>query len=148
MAQTDPASTLYTNNQAVGSQLAGVVTAASTHSQLIYRNQDGIFPLSFIRAVGAADSNAVIKTNFNLNQTAPLGIVHNSTGRYTVNMVANAVANSNYGVVVSTAINTPFNVSLFVSYAIVTATQFTLLFITNAGVLRDPDHFSFMVFQF
>ena len=89
-AQTDPASVVYSDANAA---------SASLNSNLWYRNQDGIFPLSSIRAVGTfttvAPAGAVVVDNgYNI-----VGITKGAGSFYTIELVANCVTGDNVIVV-------------------------------------------------
>lgn len=131
-AQTDPQSVLYTR--------AGTAAAIS---DLAFKNQNGTFQVSPIRAWGAFDATGTAIGGQSVNVS---GIVHNSTGVYTVTLTANATTGTSFGVQC-----TPTRGGLTImaaNYNITGANTFVLRFLSiPAGVVFDPDFFTLSVFQ-
>lgn len=94
-AQTDPASTIYSDANA---------NSASANSNLWYRNVDGIFPLSSIRACGvftvpfAATNPVTIINSFNVDNIAKSSNLGESliTVTLTANSITTVVGNNNF----------------------------------------------------
>lgn len=85
--QIDPVSTLYTGSG-----------SASSVSQMLYRNQNGIFPASAIRAFGSLVPNVGTLTNsFNCSFTSFVAPI------LTIALAANAVSSDNVIVLITTA---------------------------------------------
>jgi len=106
--QTEPISTLYTDN--------GV--AEPTKSQLKYRNELGIFPVSLIRAYvlcdgTVADGAGAILNSQSVNVTS---VKKNSTGNYTIVLDSNAVSSDDFGILISYLKSNP---NLFYAYSAV-----------------------------
>lgn len=129
-AQTDPQSTLYTNSG-----------TASSVSQLLYKNQNGTFQISAIRAWAFCNSGGIVATQ-SVNVDS---VVRNSAGNYTVTLTANAVSSVNYAVLVSCGLGAG-PVFLVNAYTITSATTFDINFSTFVVPL-DPTTFSFQVLQ-
>lgn len=95
-AQTDPISTLYTG--------AGT---ASTKAQLYFRNQDGIFPVSPIKAFGrftTQNVNGAVVPSVSSNVTSVTAFTSTSPGRgYTIALPAGAVNGTNVCVLLNLA---------------------------------------------
>lgn len=103
-SQTDPASVLYTASG-----------ATSSHANLFYKNVDGTFPISCIRAFGFVSSAGALQANA-YNITSASG----SAGSYTVVLTANAVASADTKAVtvqVSALDNGPVFANYFTTYA-------------------------------
>lgn len=95
----DPNSVTYTN--------AGI--AAPTHPQAFYRNSQGIFPMSAIRAFASFDSRltagvATVNNSFNLIVANPVNCTSVSSSRYifTIELLPNAT-NTNDVIVFASA---------------------------------------------
>ncbi len=132
LAPTDPVSVVYSNSG-----------TASTASQLNYRNQNGIFPLSCVRAWASfAGASGAILGSQAVNAT----VARVSAGVYTVTVTANALSTVNYAVLLSA---TNFNPTILhiCGYAITSATQFTITTELFSGSPSDPSQVSFMVLQ-
>lgn len=130
LAQTDPQSVLYTASG-----------TASTVADLRFVNQNATFLPNAVRAWSLASAGGIVSSqSFNVTT-----VVRNSTGLYTVNLPANVLSGTNYGVIISCAPSGGFVVSG--SYTIVNATQFTLRLETTNSVLVDPTTFNFQVIQ-
>lgn len=138
VAQTDPQSVLYTGSG-----------TASSMSQLLYRNQNGIFEISAIRAWGLA-TPAGISASQSVNIASVARTGGFPAGNFTVTMTANAVSSSSYAVLVS-AWDSAANGALLISWAILSATQFIVKFrglqSLPAQDFTDPLAFSFQVLQ-
>lgn len=89
-AQVDPASTLYTNADA---------SSASTNSNLWYRNADGIFPTSMVRACGAFTTQASAGAVSLNNGYNVVSITKGATAEYTIKLTAGCVTGDNVIVV-------------------------------------------------
>lgn len=133
-AQTDPTSTIYTASG-----------TASSVANLNYRNQNGIFPLSTIRAWGTfAGASGTIISSQSVNVTS---VVRNSAGNYTVTLTANAVNSANIAVLLSstasgssTSISATYNVTGTGTFQILTRAPAT-------GAVQDCTAVTFMVMQ-
>lgn len=132
-AQTDPQSICYTNSG-----------TASTVAQMFFRNQNGTFQVSPIKAWGLVDSaGAVIASqSLNVNTVTPAG-----TGRYNIALTANAVNSSNFAVLVTgTVISSASGVQA--GYNITGVGTFQLVFLKLDGSgFAVPTNFSFLVMQ-
>lgn len=118
---TDPLSVLFT--------LSGI---ASTNSNLAFQNQNGTFPLSFIRAFAVVDNsgNIVAGQSFNVTSIAQTG----PGTSYTVTLPANVTNNlTNYAVFSQAA---DFNIILNSTPA--SPTSFVTRSITNVGINQYP----------
>lgn len=123
-AQTDPTSTLYTNNG-----------SASSVSQLLYRNQNAILPVSAIRAFGTLIPSVGTLTNsFNCTFGAY------AFPTLTITLTANATTGNNVVVLLSSGFNG--NNSMSYSY-----TNPTLTITLQAGGAGNQ-LLSFVVLQF
>lgn len=137
-AQTDPSSVLYTGNG-----------TASSVAQLFYKNQNGTFLLSGIRAWAYVNGSGSIVSSqsFNVSGITKSGSI---TGNYTVTLTANSTSSANYGVFCTPSTvpgSSPPN-AMAVGYVINSATSFTLQFnAASSGNRTDPSFFTFIVFQ-
>ncbi len=133
-AQTDPASTVYTNTG-----------TASVVSQLFYKNQNATLQLSAIRAWALVDGttgNIINSQSVNVSS-----VVRNSAGNYTVTLTTNAVSSSSFAVLVSST-RTTINTLASSGYTITGTGTFTLRFDYNPlGSGSDVTNFSFQVLQ-
>ena len=133
-AQTDPSSSIYTASG-----------TASTVADLQYRNQNGIFPLSTIRAWGTfAGATGTIISSQSVNVTS---VVRNSAGTYTITLTANAVNSANIAVLLSstasgssTSISATYNVTGTGTFQILTRAP-------ASGALQDCTAVTFVVMQ-
>lgn len=97
VAQTDPQSVLYT---ASGTE--------STVADMSFRNQNGTFPINFVRAYGTFSrvsggdnpQNVPILSSFNVDTISQVNGFFTS---YTVNLTANATTGTNVGVLVTSS---------------------------------------------
>lgn len=93
-AQTDPSSAIYTADG-----------TASTVAQLTYRNQNGIFPLSCVRAwvsfAGTAGLGAIVP----IQSVNIAGVNKSATGTYQITPTANALTGTSLAVFVSVSRN-------------------------------------------
>lgn len=132
-AQTDPVSVIYSGSG-----------TASTVAQLNYRNQNGIFPLSCVRAWAYSTGGAVPVFTQNVNVST---IARTAAGKYTVTLTANAVSSNSFAVIPS-AYGTGTALGNNVIYNITGTGTFELVFpVLNGASLADPTNFSFMVLQ-
>jgi len=133
-AQTDPQSVLYTNSG-----------TASTNSQLLYRNQNGIFQISAIRAWGFVDgTTGAIKAS----QAFNCSVAKISAGLYEVTFTMGAVSSGDYAVLVSSTKRSSAARFVYSSYQIIDDTKFRLNFDESAaGSGVDVTSFSFQVLQ-
>lgn len=132
-AQTDPQSVLYTNSG-----------TASSVSQQFYRNQNGIFQVSPIKAWAFVNSAGGIIASQSLNVSS---IVPAGTGRYNVTLTANAVNSTNFAVLVTATIFSSASGSQS-GYNITGVGTFQLVFLKLDGSTFDtPTNFSFQVLQ-
>jgi len=132
-AQTDPQSVLYTS--------AGT---ASTKAQMFFRNENGIFQASPIKAWGFADSggNIIGSQSLNVASITPAG-----TGRYNVVLTANAVNSNQFAIKVSSLITSSANGTQS-GYNITGVGAFQLVFLRLDGTnFLNPTNFSFEVLQ-
>ncbi len=134
-AQTDPTSTLYTASG-----------TASTVADLIYRNQNGVFPISCLRAWGYVSGGVgpAIIASQGVNVAS---ITRTSAGRYVVTLTALAVNSSDFAVTVTSSLTTSL-VGTQSGYTITAPGVFQLNFTTLSGnALVDPTSFTFQVYQ-
>lgn len=133
VAQTDPQSVLYTNSG-----------TASPVSQMFYRNQNGIFQVSPIKAWAYVNSAGGIIGSQSLNIA---GIAPAGTGRFNVTLTANAV-NSNQFAVLVTAFILNSGSGSQAGYNITGVGTFQLVFLKLDGSNFDtPTSFAFQVLQ-
>lgn len=137
-AQTDPQSTLYTNNvTATGTNTA----SASTVSSAYFRNQNAIYPISMVRAFGAFDAGGTSLNTWNMSAT------RTAAGKFNITLATNAVTGFNYLVLLS---NTGNNANTFLdqTYSINTITgQINVQFGVRNVNFFDPNQFSILVMQ-
>lgn len=133
-AQTNPQSILYT-----------VAGAASTISDMRFKNQNGVFPVNLLRAYGVFDGAGNIIGSQSINLAS---VVRNSAGAYTITLLANVTTGTSYGILItpSTNIAAPAG-RLFYGYTITGVTTFTIAFTDVNGVQRDPTATTFVVYQ-
>lgn len=133
-SQTDPQSVLYTASG-----------TASSVSQLVYKNQNAVLPISTLRAfayvtVGTTPGFSIsIANGFNVSTVTRI-----STGSYNIVLTANATTGTNFAVIFSSG---PSQVtqSAALVYTITGANTFNLLF--GISTRSDPKSFSFQVLQ-
>lgn len=138
-AQTDPQSTLYTNNITVAT--GNNTTSASTVANMFFRNQSAIFPISMIRAFGAFDAAGNPLNSWNMSCT------RTSEGKYDITLATTAVTGVNFLVLLS---NTGSNVQTFFDehYLIDAITGVITVEFGIRGVnFFDPNQFSVLVLQ-
>jgi hypothetical protein len=132
-AQTDPQSVCYTNSG-----------TASSVSQMFYRNQNGTFQVSPIKAWGLVDSagNILGSQSLNIATVTPAG-----TGRYNIALSANAVNSTNFAVLVTGTVISSAN-GVQSGYNITGVGTFQLVFLKLDGSgFEAPINFSFLVMQ-
>lgn len=134
-AQTDPQSTLYTASG-----------TASTKADMRFRNENGIFPASALRAFAYADNSGAVLGSQSFNVAT---ITRVSAGKFTVALTANAVTGSNFLVFVSVQIgNASIGVGgVYNGYTITGAGTFQLNFLNISFAYADPATFTFQVIQ-
>lgn len=93
-AQTDPASAIYTASG-----------TASTVAQLTYRNQDGIFPLSCVRAWVSFAGTAAVGVIVPIQSVNIATVNKSATGTYQITPTANALTGTSLAVFVSVSRN-------------------------------------------
>ena len=130
-SQIDPSSVLYT--------AAG---ATSTHANLFYKNVDGTFPISGVRAFGCISSAGAVVGNASNLTSAQV-----STGVYTVTLSANAVATANAIVLVSVADAGNTCATYGTSYTSGVLTITVYIWVTNASGSHANRAFSIAVLQ-
>lgn len=133
--QTDPKSTVYTASG-----------TASTKADLRFRNENGIFPLSYLRAYGRIDgTGGYVGQVFNISSVAHVA----GTGTYTVTLTAGATSSSFYGVVIGTeSAGANDNQKLFSLYEVTGTTTFVIRFFkTSNNIGFDPSAFTFQVIE-
>lgn len=136
--QTDPISTLYTNNVTA---TATNTASASTVAEMFYRNQSATFPISMIKAFGAFDAGGTSLNTWNMSAT------RTAAGNYNIDLVPNAVTGFNYSVFLSNSGNNTFTF-LDEKYFINTGTgQINLQFGRQGVSFQDPNQFSILVIQ-
>lgn len=129
---TDPLSVLYTKSG-----------TASSISEMLYRNQNGIFQVSPIKAWGYIGGSTLVPNGGQAVNVGP--ITHPSTGIYAISLTTNSVSGVNFGVLVSADSGTP---SLAGKYHVTGPAAFQLQFFdTTTNTLTDPNNFSFIVLQ-
>lgn len=136
-AQTDPQSTLYTGSG-----------TASTVSQLLYKNQNGIFQISAIRA-WALCSSAGITASQSINVASVARQFPFPAGVFVVTLTTNAVSSANFGILITSTASATSD-ALIANYAITGTGTFLLSFTRILGgtpFLADPLSFSFQVLQ-
>jgi hypothetical protein len=131
-AQTDPVSTLYTGSG-----------TASSVAEVSYRNQNGTFLMSGIKAFALCSSSGIT----NSQSSNVTSVVRNSDGNYTITLTAGAVASSSFIVIVSCDSAPAAGGSLYPNYTITGTGTFNLLFYISRTVTTDPASFSFIVMQ-
>jgi len=94
LAQTDPQSVLFTGSG-----------TASTISQLLYRNQNAIFPVSALRAFGvfqtASGAVTTLQNSYNLDSVTP--ITGSGSGPYVIKLAPNVVTGNDVAILVSSS---------------------------------------------
>ncbi len=130
-AQTDPQSVLFTQ--------AG---SASTKADMYFKNQNGTFQVSPIRAWGTFDKNGATLGSQLENAT----VSKVSMGVFTVTMSANAVTGNNFAVLVSTS-QTTAGGSAVAYYNITGAAQFQINIHGLGDTPKDVNAISFAVLQ-
>lgn len=131
-AQTDPESVLYTGSG-----------TASSVSQLLYRNQNGIFQISAIRAWGYVNgaTGAIINSqSYNVSS-----VVRNSAGYYSITLTANSVSSADFAVF-ACCTRSAANAGLTPNYTITGATTFDLRTLLASSAV-DCSSFTFAVIQ-
>ncbi len=134
-AQTDPSSAVYSASG-----------TASSVSNLIYRNQNGVFPLNCVRAWGLVTGGVgpAVVASQSVNVSA---VARSAVGKYTVTLTANAVSTANFAVIACSTLTTS-SVGTQVGYVLTGIGTFELNFVTLSGnAFVDPTQFSFMVLQ-
>lgn len=102
-AQVDPISTAYTNNSATMAEVRGSTT---TVAQNFYRNQNGIYPLSPIKAFAVFTCSQGATTNVDMGINIA-SLTSNGAGTvYTINIVPGAVQGTVVAVLVSGSVLT------------------------------------------
>ncbi len=134
-AQTDPSSVLYTDNG-----------TASTVAQLFFRNQNGIFQASPIKAWASVDgaTGAIIASQ----SSNVSGVVRNSAGNYSVTLTTNAVNSDKFAVLLS--YQNPFpspNTTRNPIYFITGVGTFNIFMAISSAFTADVQQFSFQVLQ-
>jgi hypothetical protein len=129
-AQTDPVSTLYTGSG-----------TASSVAEVSYRNQNGTFLMSGIKAFALCSSSGIT----NSQSSNVTSVVRNSVGNYTITLTAGAVASNSFIVIVSCS--SSLIQPLCPNYSITGTGTFNLLFYTALSLNADPTSFSFIVMQ-
>lgn len=146
-APVDPIAIAYTNNAAT---MAEAVGAATTVAQNFYINQNGIFPLSCIRAFGnfttLNNSNGAVgaSNSFNVSTIVASGAPGAAGTIYTITLVAGSTNASN--VVVLITVNSNANMLTLLnalSYTFVNG----VLTITSLGFFAVPTQVNFVVLQ-
>lgn len=141
-AQTDPQSVLYTNNVTA---TATNTASASTIAEMYYRNQNGVLPISMIKAFGCFSNAGTLLNGFNIG-LAMGGHVPGS-GLYTLDIPPNILTGTDYSVFLGTGIDL-LNPNRSGIYVILSAVQVSIAFRnTINGVLADPDKFSVLIMQ-
>jgi hypothetical protein len=134
-AQTDPSSVLYTNSG-----------TASTVAQPFFRNQNGIFQVSPIKAWGLVNgaTGAIISSQSSNVST----VVRNSAGNYSVTLTANSVNSANFAVLLSYQNGFPAaNTTRDPIYSITGAGTFNVFMAISSALTNDVVNFSFLVMQ-
>lgn len=136
-AQTDPSSAVYTASG-----------TASTVADLFFKNQNGTFPISPIKAWGFGDGvSGGITGSQSSNVTS---FTRSGTGQYSVTIPANILNSSSYLVIpaVSQANSGTSPDQLSVTYSIINSTSFNLKVVNvKNNVVVDPTSLSFIVLQ-
>lgn len=136
-SQTDPQSVLYTNSG-----------TASTISQLFFKNQNAILPVSLIAAYaqcsGSSVNGAIVPNNqFNISSVS-----RTAAGQYQVTLLANVTTGTNYGIIVtSNNVSLTSLTNIIANYTISSATVFNLIFNSKGVAVTDPTNFTFIVLQ-
>lgn len=136
-AQVDPASVIYS---AAGS--------ASSVVDARYKNQNGIFPLSCIRAFGTCPNSGAgavaLSNSFNVASA------NSTAGVVTITLTSGVITGTNYLVIASTtqASSGSSPDQLSITYTIVNATQFTMKTVNVVNnVVVNTTAVSFVVIQ-
>lgn len=131
-AQTDPVSTLYTGSG-----------TASSVAEVSYRNQNGTFLMSGIKAFALCSSSGIT----NSQSSNVTSVVRNAGGNYTITLTSGAVASDSFIVIVSCG--SSLIQPLAPNYSITGTGTFNLLFYTTGSLITitDPTSFSFIVMQ-
>ena len=135
---TDPLSVAYTNNAQTMAQAQG---SASTVAQNFYRNANGIFPMSSIRAF-ANISSSVVNTPPVLNNSFNVTVgAHTIQNVYNFNIATNAVISTFPIIFVSASSNAGPQV---VSYSY---TPSVLTITVSAGPFLGPFFYQFVILE-
>lgn len=139
---TDPVSILYTNNVTA---TATNTASASTVSEIFYRNQNGVLPVSMFKAFGSFSGAGTLLNGFNISPAVVNP--HPSAGLFNLEIPPNILTGTSYSVFLGCGINV-LNPNRSGIYVIVSATQLSIAFRnTINGVLADPDQFSVLILQ-
>lgn len=141
VAPTDPLSILYTDNITVAT--ATNTVSASPISQVFFRNQNAIQPVTLIKAYGFFDSAGTSLNSFNISSSAFSGV----TG-YTLTIPPNVLTGNNYGILAMS--NTPVPpFPLVGSSSIISATSCNVAFRspTTAGTTVLATSFTVIILQ-
>ncbi len=132
-AQTDPQSVLFTQ--------AG---SASTKADMYFKNQNGTFQVSPIRAWGTFDKNGATLGSQLENAT----VAKVSMGLFTVTLSANAVTGTNFAVLITSSQTTGSPPGSAVGYYNITgAAQFQINIVGLNDNYKDVSAISFAVLQ-
>ena len=134
-AQTDPQSVLYTKSG-----------TASSVAQPFFRNQNGTFQVSPIKAWGLVDgATGTIDTNQSLNVDT---VTRNSAGNYSIILTTNAVNSNKFAVLVSYQNGFPApSTTRDPIYSITGTGTFNIFMATSSAFTGDVQNFSFLVMQ-
>ena len=141
---TNPAVISSTGTQGgVVYDAAGI--ASTTNPQVFFKNGLGTFLLSGIRAFGFVNSAGAIQGGQSLNVTSVTKI--NGTGRFTVNLTANAVSSANYVVLAMCARNASGH-SVVCNLEGIGVSSFEIITISaETHVVSDPNSLAFLAIQ-
>jgi hypothetical protein len=134
-AQLDPQSVLYTASG-----------TAVTIADMFYRNQNGIFQASPIKAWATfAGATGGIIASQSVNITS---IIRASAGVYNVTITTNATNSADYAILItSTAAAAPISNLPSLTYTITGTATFTIRCVNPGNIPSDPTALSFIVIQ-
>lgn len=143
---------IYTNPAVIngsateGSVVFGAAGVADiAHAQLKFKQPNGTFPLSTVRAYGFINgTTGAINASQSFNVSS---VVKNSTGFFTVTLVANVTTGTNFGVLVSNSVTVPGGGQAVSTYTITGAAVFEIFCTGLNEVAKDTTSITFIVIQ-
>jgi len=145
------APTIVNGSATEGSVIYSAAGVADTaHAQCFFKNANNInFPMSFIRAWGYASGNIASPTNSIINNQSSnvTSVIRTGLGIFTVTLNANVVTGVDYGVLVSSLIQSTAN-GTQCGFFNLGAGVFELHFLKLDGsAFTNPTSFAFQVMQ-